>query len=56
MGAYVIRFCPTLVLIDKRGHLRCQHIGEGAYAEIEAATQARLAQSCPAQSNRPTEA
>jgi thiol-disulfide isomerase/thioredoxin len=35
--AYDTRFWPTLYLIDKTGHLRYQHIGEGAYDETEAA-------------------
>jgi hypothetical protein len=34
-----------MYLIDKRGHLRYEHIGEGAYAETEAAIQALLAES-----------
>jgi hypothetical protein len=33
--AYRARYWPTLFLIDKRGHLRYTHIGEGAYAETE---------------------
>ena len=33
--AYRTRYWPTLFLIDKRGHLRYTHIGEGAYAETE---------------------
>ena len=45
--AYAVRFWPTLVLIDKRGHLRYQHIGEGAYAETEAAIQALLGEPAP---------
>jgi thiol-disulfide isomerase/thioredoxin len=43
--AYNNRFWPTLYLIDKRGHLRYTHIGEGAYAETEAAIQALLAET-----------
>ena len=35
--AYKNRFWPTLYLIDKRGHLRYVHIGEGRYQETEAA-------------------
>jgi hypothetical protein len=31
-------------LIDKNGHIRYQHIGEGAYAETEAAIQSLLAE------------
>ena len=40
--AYHNRFWPTLYLIDKRGRIRYQHIGEGRYAETEAAIQALL--------------
>lgn len=40
--AYKNRYWPTLYLIDKRGHLRYIHIGEGAYQETEAAIQALL--------------
>jgi hypothetical protein len=36
-----------LYLIDKQGHIRYTHIGEGAYAETEAAIQALLAEPCP---------
>lgn len=42
--AYNNRFWPTTYLIDKRGHLRYQHIGEGAYATTEAAIQMLLAE------------
>jgi hypothetical protein len=41
-GAYGIHYWPTLVLIDKRGHIRFQHIGEGRYDEIERAIQTLL--------------
>jgi hypothetical protein len=44
-GAYKNRYWPTLYLIDKRGHIRYVHIGEGRYAETEAAIQALLAES-----------
>ena len=37
--AYRTRYWPTLFLIDKRGHLRYTHIGEGAYATTEQAIQ-----------------
>jgi thiol-disulfide isomerase/thioredoxin len=37
--AYRTRYWPTLFLIDKQGHLRYTHIGEGAYAETEKAIQ-----------------
>jgi alkyl hydroperoxide reductase subunit AhpC len=43
-GAYGVRYWPTLFLIDKSGHIRLQHIGEGRYAEIEAAIRALLAE------------
>ena len=40
--AYGTRYWPTLFLIDKRGHVRYTHIGEGAYGETEQAIQALL--------------
>jgi thiol-disulfide isomerase/thioredoxin len=43
--AYNNHYWPTLYLIDKRGRLRYQHIGEGAYAQTEAAIQFLLAES-----------
>ena len=39
---YRIRYWPTLILIDKQGHIRYEHIGEGRYAETEAAIQLLL--------------
>ena len=33
--AYGTRYWPTWFVIDKRGHLRYTHIGEGAYVETE---------------------
>ena len=45
--AYKNRYWPTLYLIDKRGHLRYRHVGEGAYAETEAAIQSLLAEAYP---------
>lgn len=45
--AYNTRYWPTLFLIDKQGHLRYQHIGEGRYAETEAAIQTLLAEPYP---------
>ena len=42
--AYKNRYWPTMYLIDKRGHLRYIHIGEGRYPETEAAIQALLAE------------
>ncbi len=44
-GAYGTRYWPTLFLIDKRGHLRYTHIGEGAYGETEQAIQNLLKES-----------
>lgn len=46
-AAYNVRYWPTLFLIDKRGHIRYQHIGEGRYEETEAALQALLAEPYP---------
>jgi thiol-disulfide isomerase/thioredoxin len=40
--AYRTRYWPTLFVIDKRGHLRYSHIGEGAYEETERAIQELL--------------
>jgi hypothetical protein len=45
--AYQNRYWPTLYLIDKRGYLRYRHIGEGGYAETDAAIQALLRESYP---------
>jgi len=45
--AYRTRFWPTLFLVDKRGHIRYTHIGEGRYAETESAIQALLAENYP---------
>lgn len=46
-AAYDNRYWPTLYLIDKRGHIRYVHIGEGAYRETEGAIQALLVESYP---------
>jgi hypothetical protein len=40
--AYRQRYWPTRYLLDKDGHIRYKHIGEGAYAETEAAIKALL--------------
>jgi len=45
--AYKNHYWPTLYLIDKRGHIRYVHIGEGAYEITEAAIQDLLAESYP---------
>jgi len=46
-SAYRVKYWPTLVLIDKQGRIRYQHIGEGRYAETEAAIQTLLAEANP---------
>lgn len=43
--AYGQRIRPTIYLIDKRGNIRYQRIGAGAYTETEAAIAALLAES-----------
>jgi thiol-disulfide isomerase/thioredoxin len=43
--AYANRYWPVMYLIDKRGHLRYQHIGEGAYDTTEANIQDLLRES-----------
>lgn len=45
--AYNNRYWPTLYLIDKRGHIRYVHIGEGRYKETESAFQTLLAETYP---------
>jgi len=40
--AYSNRYWPTMYLIDKNGHIRYVHIGEGAYAKTESAIQELL--------------
>lgn len=42
--AYSSRYWPMLYLIDKKGHIRYLHIGEGRYQEIEENIQALLAE------------
>ena len=42
--AYDNHYWPVIYLIDKRGHIRYVHIGEGRYAETEAVIQALLAE------------
>jgi hypothetical protein len=46
-GEYNTHYWPTLYLIDKRGHIRFVHIGEGRYAETEAAIQDLLNETYP---------
>jgi len=43
--AYKNHYWPTLYLIDKRGHIRYVHVGEGAYEVTEAALQELLAET-----------
>ena len=43
-SAYGVRYWPMLFLIDKKGQIRFQHIGEGRYDEIEMAIQVLLAE------------
>jgi hypothetical protein len=45
--AYNNHYWPALYLIDKRGHIRYMHIGEGAYKETESAIQSLLAEAYP---------
>jgi thiol-disulfide isomerase/thioredoxin len=46
-SAYKNHYWPTLYLIDKRGHIRYIHIGEGAYAITESVIQELLAENYP---------
>ncbi|MGD2076839.1 MAG: redoxin domain-containing protein [Chloroflexota bacterium] len=41
--AYNQRYWPTRYVLDKNGHIRYTHIGEGAYDETEAVIQTLLA-------------
>ncbi len=41
-NAYANRWWPRIFLIDSRGHIVYDHIGEGGYSEIEAAIQKEL--------------
>jgi thiol-disulfide isomerase/thioredoxin len=43
-SAYHSEYWPTPYLIDKRGHIRYLHIGEGDYPQTEAAIQALLSE------------
>ncbi len=42
--AYQSQYWPTLYLIDKQGHIRYVHIGEGSYQETEQNIKALLAE------------
>ncbi|HEX2697689.1 MAG TPA: hypothetical protein VHM28_08265, partial [Anaerolineales bacterium] len=46
-NAYNNIYWPALYLIDKRGHIRYVHFGEGEYDEIEANIKSLLAESYP---------
>ena len=46
-AAYKQRYWPTRYLIDKNGHLRYMHIGEGRYDETAAAIEALMAEPYP---------
>ena len=46
-NAYHNSYWPALYLIDKRGHIRYVHIGEGAYDETEANIKTLLAEAYP---------
>ena len=45
--AYNNHYWPVIYLIDKNGFIRYKHIGEGAYAQTEAAIQSLLAEVYP---------
>jgi hypothetical protein len=45
--AYQQRYWPTRYVLDKTGHIRYRHIGEGAYDETEAIIQALMAEPDP---------
>jgi thiol-disulfide isomerase/thioredoxin len=44
-NAYGSRYWPTMHLIDRAGHLRYTHVGEGDYGRTEAAIRALLAEA-----------
>lgn len=46
-NAYANHYWPTMYLIDKEGHIRYVHIGEGKYGETEAAINALLHEAAP---------
>jgi hypothetical protein len=46
-SAYNNRYWPTIYLIDKWGNIRYTHIGEGRYAQTDAAIRDLLAEDYP---------
>ncbi|HVN53566.1 MAG TPA: redoxin domain-containing protein [Anaerolineaceae bacterium] len=46
-SAYNNLYWPTIYLIDKTGHIRYRHVGEGNYQVTEAAIQALLKETAP---------
>ena len=46
--AYSQRYWPARYVVDKRGHIRLKHIGEGAYEETENHFRALMAEPDPA--------
>jgi hypothetical protein len=46
-NAYRNNYWPTLYLIDKRGHIRYVHIGEGDYDETAQNIRSLLAEAYP---------
>lgn len=42
--AYKVEAWPTIFVLDKQGHIRWSHVGEGAYAEGESLIQKLLAE------------
>ncbi len=42
--SYRNRFWPAMYLVDKKGHIRYVHIGEGGYEETENVIRALLAE------------
>jgi thiol-disulfide isomerase/thioredoxin len=46
-NGYDNMYWPSIYLIDKRGHIRYNRIGEGGYSDTEAAIQTLLAEAYP---------
>lgn len=46
-AAYNQRYWPTRYILDKRGHIRYKHIGEGAYEETESVIRQLMAEPDP---------